>query len=100
MEKVTNWEDVGLITSSTYRKRVLERVQKPNMPSILSKELNLNKTHISRALKELLNKALIECKNPKTTKGRIYEITTYGKKVLKEAEAVYGEKWKVRFGED
>lgn len=92
MEKATNWEDVGLITSSTYRKRVLEKVQKPNMPSILSKELNLNKTHISRALKELLKKKLVECKNPKTTKGRIYEITNYGRKVLKEAEGIYGEK--------
>jgi len=96
MERYTKWKDVSLIVSSAYRKKVLEKVQSPRMPTTLSKELEINKAHISRALKQLSERKLIECKNPETKKGRIFEITAYGKKILKEAESVYGKKSLIR----
>ena len=84
MDKVIKWEDVSYILSSNYRRKVLEKLNNPITPSKLSKELNINKTHISRALSELENKKMIVCLTPKITKGRIYVITDYGKENLKE----------------
>ena len=85
MEKVTKWDDVSYLISSSYRKRVIEKLQSPTSPSKLSKELNINKTHISRALSELEKKNMIKCLTPNATKGRLYIISDYGKEILEEA---------------
>ncbi len=82
MKEETNWEDISFIVSSSYRERILKSLDKPKTPSSLSRELKINKAHISRALSELENKKMIECLTPKAKKGRIYSITEYGKKVL------------------
>ncbi len=84
MKKVTNWEDVSFVNSSSYRKSVLEKLDKPKTPSALSKEINLNKTHISRALSELMERKLIICLTPESRKSKIYRITDYGKKILEK----------------
>jgi predicted transcriptional regulator len=84
MKEATKWEDMGFVASSDYRKKVLTLLEIPKMPSSLSKELGINKTHISRTLNELSKKKIIECKNPDTAKGKIYVITAYGKNILKE----------------
>lgn len=88
MKKVTNWEVLGFVISSSYRKRVLEKLGIPKMPSALSKELSINKTHISRTLKELQDKKLVKCLNPTINKGKIYLITGEGKNILEEIEKV------------
>jgi predicted transcriptional regulator len=84
MKKVTNWENVSFINSSSYRKRVLEKLDKPKTPSSLSKELNLNKTHISRTLSELMEKKLITCLTPGSRKSKIYLVSENGKEVLEK----------------
>ncbi|MBS3076274.1 winged helix DNA-binding protein [Candidatus Pacearchaeota archaeon] len=84
MNKETNWEDIGFIISSEYRKKVLKNLENPKTPSSISKETNINKTHISKTLKELNSKKLIECLNPKAVKGKFFVITEEGKDILKE----------------
>ncbi|MBS3099283.1 ArsR family transcriptional regulator [Candidatus Pacearchaeota archaeon] len=84
MKEVTKWEDVSFVLSSSYRKRVLEKLENPTIPSKLSKELKINKTHISRALSELEAKKMIKCLTPNVSKGKIYTIENYGKEILKE----------------
>ena len=84
MEKVTKWEDVSFIISSSYRKKVLNGLTQPNTPSKLSKELKINKTHISRALSELESKKMIKCLTPNIKKGKIYVLADYGKTVLEQ----------------
>ena len=86
MKEDTKWENIGFVASSEYRRKVLDSLENPKMPSTLSKELNINKTHISRALKELLDREMIECKNPKTKKGKFYQMTIYGKVVSAEVD--------------
>jgi len=54
------------------------------MTSLLIIKQAINKTHISKTLKELRNRRAIECKNPNNNKGKIYAITNYGKIILKE----------------
>ena len=84
MNKVTKWEDISFVVSSNYRKKVLQSLENPKMPSRISKELNINKTHISKTLNELTKRKVIKCLTPNSSKGKIYVIEDYGKEILKE----------------
>lgn len=84
MQNATKWENIGLITSSEYRKKVLMQLEIPKTPSLLSKILDINKAHISKALKELVERKMVECLNPKSNKGKFFKISNYGKEILKE----------------
>jgi len=84
MKKGTNWDDIGFVISSNYRKKVLKALGTEKQPSELSKELNINKTHISRTLNELDAKGMIKCLNPNLKKGKLYVISDYGRKILNE----------------
>ncbi|MEK6889517.1 MAG: ArsR family transcriptional regulator [Nanoarchaeota archaeon] len=84
MDKATKWRDISFVVSSAYRNKVLRALENPKMPLKLSKELGINKTHISRALYELESKKLIKCLTPEARKGKIYEITDYGKEVIEQ----------------
>ena len=85
MKEVTKWDDVSFIISSSYRHKVLKGLNEPKTPSKLSKELEINKTHISRALSELESKKMIKCLTPEAKKGKIYVSTDYGKELLEKA---------------
>lgn len=82
MDKEIIWQEVSYIISSEYRKKVLEKLESPQIPSKLSKELNINIAHVSRALSELEDKNLAKCLTPEANKGKLYYITEKGKKVL------------------
>ena len=85
MEEVTKWEDVSFVISSSYRIRILKSLSTPKTPSKLSSELDINKTHISRALSELEERNMIECLTPSSRKGKIYKISILGKEILSNA---------------
>ena len=86
MKDVTKWDDVSFVNSSTYRKRVLTKLNSPKTPSTLSKETDINKTHISKTLSELESKNLVECLTKNAMKSKLYIISDYGKDILKEVE--------------
>jgi predicted transcriptional regulator len=88
MQKEKKWDDVGYVIASSYRSKVLHDLETPKTPSHLSKNLNINKTHISRALSELEAKDLIECLTPKVKKGKLYVISSKGKRILKETQSI------------
>ena len=85
MNKVTNWDDISFVISSNYRRKILEELKNPKTPSQLSNTLSINKTHISRALAELIDKKLINCLTPNHRKGRLYVISDYGIEVLEKS---------------
>jgi predicted transcriptional regulator len=85
MDNATKWKHKSLIISSEYRKKVLKSLDgNPKMPSKISKEVNINKTHISKTLRELEKAKLIKCLTPNSIKGKLYTITNYGKEILNE----------------
>lgn len=85
MDKETIWQDISYIIASEYRKKVLEKLISPKTPSKLSKEVDINIAHISRALSELESKNMAKCLTPNSNKGKLYLITDYGKKVLEQS---------------
>lgn len=84
MNKTTKWENISYIISSEYRKKILKNLENPKIPSKLSKELNINKSHISRVLRELDSKKMIKCLSPNSHKGKLFIISNYGKVILNE----------------
>ena len=74
---------------SHLRKRCLELLASgPKTPASIAKSSKEHLSHVSRALKELADKGLVECLTPKMRKNRIYRITEKGKGVLKVLEEI------------
>jgi len=73
----------GFVIRSSYRKRVYVLLDNPIRPSEIAKKLNIRITHITRELRALKSKKLVECLNPKERIGRIYQLTKKGKLLKK-----------------
>jgi len=84
-----SWENVSFVIGSKTRKAVLLKLDTAKTPTILARELHTSIPNISRALRELQSKGLIECVTPKARVGKIFTITEEGKAVaarIKEME--------------
>lgn len=78
------WDDFSYVASSSYRERVLNSLaSKPKFPSQLGEETRLRTVHVSRALREMRKRGLVECLNPEVkARGRLYALTSDGATVL------------------
>ena len=75
---------LGFILASNYRKKVLLALQeKTDTPSGIAEKTKIYPSHISNTLSELVDKKLVVCLTPKLKKGRLYELTASGKRILK-----------------
>ena len=81
---MVNWNNVGYVTRSKYRKNVFLSLEKPIRPSQITKKLDLRLTHVVRALRELKQRGFVKCLNPKERIGRLYVLTDKGKKLIKK----------------
>ena len=83
-----NYADlVGYVSCSEYRVKTLDYLsEKSTTPTNIAKGVDILPNHISKVLKELSLKGLIQCLNPEARKGRIYEITEVGRKVNKDVK--------------
>ena len=75
---------ISFLSRSKNRKTVLENLEKPTTPTELASKLQIQRSTISRAILELMDKKLVKCLTPKEKMGRLYQITDLGKKILKE----------------
>jgi len=64
------------------RKKVLKALLKTNSPTELARQLDIERSTISRAILELQEKGLVECLTPDERMGRYYRITDVGRKVV------------------
>ena len=77
-----SWEDVAFILRSRQRKEIILLLESPKTPTQLSKHLKASVPNTSLKLAALLKKGLVECVNPKDSKGRIYKLTKRGEAAL------------------
>jgi len=77
---------ISLLKNSEYRKKILESLSNANYltPSEISENTKIRLNHVSNFLKDLKDNKLIICLNEGEKRGRLYQITDLGKKVLKE----------------
>ncbi|MHC1680778.1 MAG: winged helix-turn-helix domain-containing protein [Methanomassiliicoccales archaeon] len=65
------------------RRNTLEALEKgPRTPSSIAQSTGEYLTHVSRALKEMVDRGLVECMTPEQSKNRIYRITDNGRETL------------------
>lgn len=77
---------ISLLKNSEYRKKILISLSNANYltPSEIAEKTEIRLNHVSNFLKDLKENKLVICLNDKEKRGRLYEITELGKKVLKE----------------
>lgn len=81
--KESFWELIGFIKMSPTRYKILKTLKTHYMvPSEISKITNTRNNVISKELKQLKKKRLVECMNENAKRGRIYKITPLGDDVL------------------
>ncbi len=78
------WQDFSFVVSSGVRERVIASLAgTPKVPKQLSQETGLRIYHVSRALRELRERGLVECLTPATKgRGRLYALTEGGTGLL------------------
>jgi len=78
-----DWDSVSYVISSKYRVETLvELYDRPRTPSKIAEENELSTAHVSRALKELREKGMVELLvSDNQKKGRVYGITEKGKSI-------------------
>ena len=77
---------ISLLKNSEYRKKILESLSNANYltPSEISENTKIRLNHVSNFLKDLKDNKLIICLNEGDKRGRLYQISELGKKVVKE----------------
>ncbi len=77
------WPLVSIIKISKNRvKIVFELAKRPQFPSDLVKNLEIPFPVVSRHLKCLVKRGIIECYNPNQKKGKIFAISKTGEKLI------------------
>ena len=80
-------ELLAFIRRSKRRKDVLKLLSNKAITATdIERQIGMYKSHISRAILELKDKGLVECKNPNDRAFRYYKITTKGKAILVKTE--------------
>lgn len=75
----------GYVSASKYRKNVMATLRgEPETVTEISKKTGIHTSHVSKTLKELREKNLVECINPDRRKGRLYTLTDPGEKVIEK----------------
>src|SRR5207249_7480000 len=65
------WSDFSFVAASGYRERVLNALsRKPKFPKDVARETTLRITHVSRALREMGGRGLVECLKPEAKASR------------------------------
>ncbi len=80
-----NWELYAWTKRGSRRKKALKLLvnsQSPLTTNEIKKKLKVALSQASFTIKELSNKKLVECLNPKDKIGRLYKSTTEGKDLM------------------
>jgi DNA-binding PadR family transcriptional regulator len=78
------WELVSFASGHVRRLCLDSLASGPKTPGSIAKMSKEHLPHVSRALRELSEKGLVECLTPNRPKNRIYKITDEGNEVLEE----------------
>ncbi|MBW3015831.1 hypothetical protein KY330_05380 [Candidatus Woesearchaeota archaeon] len=81
-----DWHLVAWLKRGSRRRSVLEYISKSNHPGSANdvrKAMKIAMSQASATLKELRDKGLVDCLNPKDKIGKLYRISQKGKELLK-----------------
>ena len=74
---------IEFIKLSKNREKVFRALEGETLkPTDISKKTGIHRNNISRTLSQLKEKDLVRLLNPENKRGRLYELSEYGKKIL------------------
>ena len=79
-------KDYSYVFSGSFRKKVFMELKKKRTPSQIAKNIKASTGQVSRALKQLEKRDLIECLTPDSRMGKFYALSDKGKELLAEIE--------------
>jgi DNA-binding transcriptional ArsR family regulator len=77
-----DWSKYSFLLTAKNRRKILLALDKPRIPTELASISGLNLSHVSRALRELSNKGIVECLTPKSRVGKLYKRTKFGDEIV------------------
>ena len=78
---------VRYVNKSSYRARAFKAIGKEiKIPKEIARDSGILQSHISNVLRDLKEKNLVECLNPKMRKGRLYRLSDEGLEILDKIE--------------
>jgi DNA-binding MarR family transcriptional regulator len=78
--------DYSYVLGGKFRRRVFMELRRKRIPSDIASDIKASTTQVSRTLKQLERRGLVECLTPGSKKGKIYSLTEKGKELLAEIE--------------
>lgn len=76
------------MTNSKYRIGVMKSLKgKVLIPTEIADKTGIVRNHISNTLRDLKDKGLVECLNPKDKKGRLYRLTDKGNNIVEKLKS-------------
>lgn len=85
-----SWDAISFVLRGKNRKAVLLSLRTPKTPTILAMELHTSIPNISRALRELRSRRLVESLTPNARTGKLYVTTSEGQAVSLKVEEISG----------
>jgi predicted transcriptional regulator len=79
-----DWNAYGIIVGSEYRKKVIKCLASgPRTPKQIAALTGLRLNHVSATLGVLEELGTVVCLTPKLRKGKVFQITEPGRKIVK-----------------
>lgn len=77
-------KDYGYVISSSYRQKSVKSLNKGNkIPTELANDIGIRSNHVSKVLRELKDRDVVECINENKRKNRIYRLTPKGQDIAR-----------------
>ena len=77
-------KDYVWIIRGKQRKKVIESLTRPKIPSQIKGDTKLSLNNVSDVLRSFQKKKIARCLNPKEKTGRLYELTPKGMRIREE----------------
>lgn len=86
-----DWSVLSEVKRSTYRRKALAYlfdIGEPRTPTEIGKKIEVSMNHVSRALREMADRDLVEVINPEAAYDRRYRITDRGRRILTKVREI------------
>ncbi len=80
-----DWKTLSEVKRSAYRRKALTHLfdtGEPRTATEIGKKIDVSMNHVSRALREMAERDLVEVINPEAAYDRRYRITDRGRRIL------------------
>lgn len=89
-----DWNVLSEVKRSTYRRKALAYLYEtgePRTPTEIGKKIDVSMNHVSRALREMADRNLVDVINPDAPYDRRYQITDRGRRILAKIREIEAE---------